>query len=33
MPEPWPVRTAVGCALLDGLLVEVDMWAMRPPEG
>ncbi len=33
MPEPWPVRTAVGTALLDGLLVEVEMWAIQPPEG
>ena len=29
MPEPWPVRTAVGVGLLAGLLVEVDMWAIR----
>ncbi|HYH32456.1 MAG TPA: RidA family protein [Pseudonocardia sp.] len=29
LPEPRPVRTAVGAALLDGLLVEVEMWAAR----
>ncbi len=29
VPEPYPVRTAVGAALLDGLLVEVEMWAAR----
>ena len=29
MPEPRPVRTAVGTKLLDGLLVEVEMWAVR----
>lgn len=29
MPEPRPARTAVGAALLDGLLVEVEMWAAR----
>jgi enamine deaminase RidA (YjgF/YER057c/UK114 family) len=28
LPEPRPVRTVVGAALLDGLLVEVDMWAV-----
>ena len=28
MPTPLPVRTAVGAALLDGLLVEVEMWAV-----
>ncbi|MEO3891649.1 RidA family protein [Nonomuraea sp. B5E05] len=28
MPEPCPVRTVVGAALLDGLLVEVEMWAV-----
>jgi len=27
MPAPLPVRTAVGVALLPGLLVEVEMWA------
>jgi len=30
MPEPWPARTAIGCDLLLGMLVEVDMWARRP---
>jgi enamine deaminase RidA (YjgF/YER057c/UK114 family) len=29
LPEPRPARTAVGAALLDGLLVEVEMWAAR----
>ena len=29
MPEPRPVRTAIGTQLLDGLLVEVEMWAVR----
>ena len=29
MPAPRPVRTAVGTALLPGLLVEVEMWAAR----
>lgn len=29
MPEPRPVRTAVGTALLPGLLVEVEMWAVK----
>lgn len=29
MPEPRPVRTAVGTQLLEGLLVEVEMWAAR----
>jgi enamine deaminase RidA (YjgF/YER057c/UK114 family) len=29
IPEPRPVRTVVGSALLDGLLVEVEMWAVR----
>jgi enamine deaminase RidA (YjgF/YER057c/UK114 family) len=27
MPEPLPVRTAIGCQLLPGLLVEVELWA------
>lgn len=27
VPEPRPVRTVVGAELLDGLLVEVDLWA------
>lgn len=30
MPAPQPVRTAVGAALLPGLLVEIDMWAAKP---
>ena len=30
MPEPRPVRTAVGTALLPGLIVEVEMWAAKP---
>ncbi|HLE55638.1 MAG TPA: RidA family protein [Rhodothermia bacterium] len=29
MPEPRPVRTAVGVNLLPGLLVEIEMWATR----
>jgi enamine deaminase RidA (YjgF/YER057c/UK114 family) len=28
VPEPRPVRTAVGAVLLPGLLVEVEMWAV-----
>lgn len=27
MPEPFPVRTAIGCALLPGFLVEIELWA------
>lgn len=27
MPQPYPARTAIGCALLDGFLVEIEMWA------
>lgn len=30
MPEPRPVRTAVGVQLLLGMKVEIDMWAARP---
>ncbi|MDI3418735.1 RidA family protein [Streptomyces luteolus] len=30
MPGTLPVRTAVGTQLLDGLLVEVEMWAVQP---
>lgn len=30
MPEPLPVRTAVGTELLSTLLVEVEMWAVIP---
>jgi enamine deaminase RidA (YjgF/YER057c/UK114 family) len=29
MPEPRPVRTAVGTDLLEGLLVEIEMWAVK----
>ena len=29
VPEPRPVRTAVGTKLLEGLLVEIEMWAVR----
>lgn len=29
LPEPRPVRTAVGTALLPGLKVEVEMWAVK----
>ncbi len=29
LPDPKPVRTAVGAQLLPGLLVEVEMWAAR----
>ena len=29
VPDPKPVRTAVGVALLPGFLVEVEMWAAR----
>lgn len=29
MPEPRPVRTAVQAGLLPGLLVEVEMWAVK----
>lgn len=29
MPEPRPVRTAVGTQLLPGLVVEVEMWAAK----
>lgn len=29
MPEPRPVRTAVGTKLLPGLLVEIEMWAVK----
>lgn len=30
VPTPRPVRTTVGTQLLDGLLVELEMWAVRP---
>jgi enamine deaminase RidA (YjgF/YER057c/UK114 family) len=30
VPEPRPVRTAVGTKLLPGLKVEVEMWAVKP---
>ena len=29
MPEPRPVRTAVGTQLLSGFLVEIEMWAAK----
>ena len=31
MPQPYPARTAIGCALLDGFLVEIEMWAAVRP--
>jgi len=31
MPEPRPVRTAVGVDLLPGLIVEIEMWAANAP--
>ncbi|HSX55447.1 MAG TPA: RidA family protein [Sphingomonas sp.] len=27
MPQPFPARTAIGCALLDEFQVEIEMWA------
>jgi 2-iminobutanoate/2-iminopropanoate deaminase len=30
VPEPRPVRTAIGCALLSGFKVEIEMWAVKP---
>ena len=30
MPAPQPVRTAVQAVLLDGFLVEIEMWAAKP---
>lgn len=27
MDQPFPVRTAIGCALLPGFLVEIELWA------
>lgn len=30
MPSPQPVRTAVQAVLLDGFLVEIEMWAAKP---
>ena len=27
--DPLPVRTAIGCDLLDGLIVEIEMWAVK----
>lgn len=27
MPQPYPARTAIGCALLDEFQVEIEMWA------
>jgi 2-iminobutanoate/2-iminopropanoate deaminase len=29
VPDPKPVRTAIGCALLPGFLVEIEMWAAK----
>jgi len=29
VPEPRPVRTAIGCALLPGFKVEIEMWAVK----
>ena len=29
VPEPRPVRTAIGCALLLGFKVEIEMWAVK----
>ena len=29
IPEPRPVRTAIGAALLPGYLVELEMWAAK----
>jgi enamine deaminase RidA (YjgF/YER057c/UK114 family) len=29
-PHPLPVRTTVGARLLNGLLVEIEMWAVKP---
>jgi 2-iminobutanoate/2-iminopropanoate deaminase len=29
IPEPRPVRTAIGAALLPGFLVEIEMWAAK----
>lgn len=29
IPEPRPVRTAIGTLLLPSLLVEIEMWAMK----
>lgn len=30
MPQPFPARTAIGCALLDAFQVEIEMWAAVP---
>ena len=30
MPEPLPVRTAIGAKLLATFLVEIEMWAVKP---
>lgn len=27
MPQPFPARTAIGCALLDEFQIEIEMWA------
>ena len=29
IPQPRPVRTAIGCALLQGFKVEIEMWAVK----
>ena len=29
IPEPRPVRTAIGAALLPGFIVEIEMWAAK----
>ena len=29
IPDPMPVRTAIGAALLPGFLVEIEMWAAK----
>ena len=30
MPSPRPARTTIGAALLDGFLIEIEMWAVKP---
>ena len=30
MPSPRPVRTTVGAMLLNGFLIEIEMWAAKP---
>jgi 2-iminobutanoate/2-iminopropanoate deaminase len=29
MPAPWPVRTTIGCKLLPGFRIEIEMWAAK----